>query len=247
MSFVFFTNNQVDATRIAGDYLKWQFPGGPLVDDPAAQITSHLSLKVNKVYCWSSSEKDEYEYQGPEDQSYDNGEIVVWTGPNDDGIINMHGKSSKTNKSSNQVSIGQLSLRRTKMPKTVTFSNNKVDATKIQGGVIKWQFTGGQIYDPPNITTDAFSLQTDTLTCWVNNEAKKKYKFQGKEDQSFDSGDTVELSGPTDSLITLHGKAGAEVTNWKAGGGNGGEPGDGQPESETGGEGGEENENNNES
>ncbi len=79
MALVYFTNNQVDATRIKGDYLKWQFPGGPLIEPPA-QITHHLSLPVNKLYCWSCSGKDEYDYQGPEDQSYDNGEMVEWTG-----------------------------------------------------------------------------------------------------------------------------------------------------------------------
>ena len=80
MVWVYFTNNEVDATRIKGNYLSWQFPGGPLIEKPPAQITHHLSISVNKLHCYSNTGEEEYDYQGLEDLSYDNGERVEWTG-----------------------------------------------------------------------------------------------------------------------------------------------------------------------
>jgi hypothetical protein len=80
------------------------------------------------------------------------------------------------------------------MPK-VTFAGNPIDATQIQGAIIKWQLKGGQIYDPPNVITKAISLNPDTLTTWPNGEKRKVYKYTGEEDMSYDNGETVIWAG----------------------------------------------------
>ena len=76
---VVFTNNTIDATKLQGGYVKWQLEGGTMVD-PAQQVTKGQSYATKKLTCYMNETKDEYEYQGEIELSYDASEPLDMTG-----------------------------------------------------------------------------------------------------------------------------------------------------------------------
>lgn len=77
----------------------------------------------------------------------------------------------------------------------VSFTDNPVDARKIQGSIIKWQLEGSQVIDPPNVITPGQNVTTNKLYTWTNEEGKREWDSQGKAVLNYDNGATIQWAG----------------------------------------------------